>query len=347
MNLATTVFPQRGWLRDAPFDLTLIGAIAGLAFASGWLVLRWPHLFFPVFTLDLWLLGYHHVIATMTRVTFDVASFREYRYLVTWVPLLVLALSTWLYSLFGAWILTSIYLYWQWFHYTRQSYGIAQAYRRKADPGAIGPQRLMSWTIYLLPIWGILSRSYQAPPTFLSMSIKYLPVPLWLLQLVSTLVVASVLWWVGYQLILLVRGRLQTAYTIFVASHLLVFCVGYLTIKNMDVGWLVLNVWHNTQYILFVWLYNTNRFKGGLDPSHRFLSTISQPNRFLVYLGVCLAFSTAVYFGMTQFLRWSHLRSSGLSVILYSTINFHHYIVDGMVWKLRRKTVRENLGISQ
>jgi len=33
---------------------------------------------------------------------------------------------------------------------------------------------------------------------------------------------------------------------------------------------LVLNIWHNAQYVLFVWAFNTNRFKGSLDEKARF-----------------------------------------------------------------------------
>src|SRR5215213_8309567 len=32
----------------------------------------------------------------------------------------------------GTWILTTVYLYWQWWHYTRQSYGVSRIYQRKA-----------------------------------------------------------------------------------------------------------------------------------------------------------------------------------------------------------------------
>ena len=54
-------------------------------------------------------------------------------------------------------------LYAQWFHYTRQSYGISRMYLRKA--GAISAWRdfVLDGVIYALPLWGILYRSYQSP----------------------------------------------------------------------------------------------------------------------------------------------------------------------------------------
>ena len=42
-------------------------------------------------------------------------------------------------ALLGVWILPTVYLYWQWFNYTRQSYGVERIYRRKAgDDGSTG-----------------------------------------------------------------------------------------------------------------------------------------------------------------------------------------------------------------
>jgi len=36
-----------------------------------------------------------------------------------------------------------------------------------------------------------------------------------------------------------------------------------------------------------------------------------------------------------------------LALIVYQTINFHHYIVDSMIWKLRRKPLQETLGVAK
>jgi hypothetical protein len=119
-----------------------------------------------------------------------------------------------------------------------------------------------------------------------------------------------------------------------------IFYVGYIGIEQINPGWLVLNVWHNAQYVLFVWLFNTNRFKSGIDPEARFLSTISQPKNAWRYFGCCLAVSTLIY-GAIQVAM-----PLGALVVVYQTINFHHYIVDALIWKLRRKEVGAKLGLS-
>ena len=58
-------------------------------------------------------------------------------YFVMYLTLVIMAVL-----LFGSWFLATAYLYWQWFHYARQSYGIERAYRRKADKAVHGGHKL-------------------------------------------------------------------------------------------------------------------------------------------------------------------------------------------------------------
>jgi hypothetical protein len=343
---ATLPAPSFGWLRSVPFDSLFIGGVAGVALVTTALVIWQPLLFPLVVVADLWLLGFHHVIATFTRLAFDTESFRTYRFLVVWLPLLVLAGVVGLVSAFGSWVVPTLYLYWQWFHYTRQSYGIAQIYRRKA--GALGeePPLLTKSTIYLLPLWGILYRSWQKPPEFLGMPVKFLPVPWIVVQAAAVLSLAAFAWWLWRQLAAWRQGRLPVAYTLYMASHLTIFACGYLVVNELDNGWLTINIWHNAQYILLVWMYNNNRFKGGIDPRHRFLSTISQPSRGLLYFLVCLAISTILYAGLRQVVLLLGMSLFTVTVIAYQTLNFHHYVVDGIIWKVRKPRVQENLGLA-
>ena len=128
---------------------------------------------------------------------------------------------------------------------------------------------------------------------------------------------------------------------------MVIFVVGYVLIEDINYGWLVLNVWHNAQYILFVWVFNNNRFKQGVVPEQRFLSTISQSRNWPFYFLTCLLISTVWYFGLDEALRMLADSSAlPLFLVAYQTINFHHYVVDGLIWKVRRKKLRSNLGIS-
>ena len=347
MSSVLTVSSYRAeLLRGVGFDLTYVGGIASLALLMGWIVTSNPKLFPVIFVLNGWLLGYHHVVSTFTRLTFDRDSFGQNRFLITKLPLIVLAAVLVLSVFFGAWILTTIYLYWQWWHYTRQSYGISRLYQRKAG---LDNDLLSKLVIYALPVWGILHRSYQRPDTFLFAELKVIPVPFWLVVAAGVFSFAVLAWWIGHTVHAWISDTLPKAHTLYVCAHLTIFGIGYLAIDNINHGWLVLNVWHNCQYILTVWMFNQNRFKGGIDQRHKFLSYLSQRNNLPIYLGVCLIISTVVYSSLSYSLTWITAvtaTSLPLFAIVFQAVNFHHYLVDAVIWKVRRKPVRENFGIA-
>jgi hypothetical protein len=330
-----------GWLRDRSFDLTFIAGIAGLALVSGMVVVWNPALFVPVVMADLWLLGYHHVIATFTRLCFDKESFRTHRFLVVWLPFLVFAGVLMVGFGAGLWALASLYLYWQWFHYTRQSWGVAQIYRRKSD-GLVNdgewPAKIVFWA---LPVWGILHRSYQDPGMFLGIELRVLPVPEWAVDVAQAVALLSLAWWLATRALAWWRGRLALAHSLYMATHFLIFGTAYIFIDDITYGWLVINIWHNAQYVVFVWMFNTNRFRNGVDPKAPFLSRISQPQKVWLYFGICFAISTVVYATLQN--------TAALllpALVIYQSINFHHYIVDSVIWKVRRKPLQTTLGIA-
>lgn len=347
--LQTMVQPA-GWLRSRSFDLWFIVGIAAIALLSGAVVVARPALFGLVLFLDLWLLGYHHVVSTYTRLCFDRDSFISHRFLLVGLPPMVLAATVGLAVGIGPWTLATIYFYWQWFHYTRQSWGISQGYRRKAGALVTEGERLSKLTFYLLPLWGILHRSHQAPATFLGLELKTLPVPGLLVDVVGAAALLTLAWWLAGRAAAWWRGQLPLAHTLFMLSHFAIFYVGYILIDPVDHGWLVLNVWHNAQYVAFVWLFNTNRFKTGVDPKARFLSMISQPDRKALYFATCFAISTLLYVAIWLSIDTvkGHFETLllPLALIVYQTINFHHYIVDALIWKLRRKPIQQTLGVA-
>jgi len=349
VTIATqTLDNPRAWLRSGGFDGLLIFGVAALALASGAVVVADPGLFPIVLLVDLWFLGYHHVVSTFTRLAFDSESFASHRFLVIWLPLLVLAAVMLSVLALGGWILSTTYLYWQWFHYTRQSYGIERAYRRKSGDAAVGDQRLTRWALYLVPLWGILYRSYQAPSEFLGLELKVLPVSRVVVLSSGAVAAVAMAWWLWGLARSLAAGRPLQGHSLYVISHAVIFVVGYVAIEDIDNGWLVLNVWHNAQYILFVWMFNQNRFGDGVDPKHWFLSTLSQRRNWPYYFLTCVLISTAVYKGLEHGLEALVVYSAlPLVLVAYQTINFHHYIVDGLIWKMRKKPLRKTLGIEE
>ena len=340
-SLSVPVVESRGWLRNATFDFHFIITIALVAVVTGALTLARPDLFALFLFLDIWLLGYHHVVSTFTRLAFDWESFRQNRFLVIYLPLLVIAGTAAAVWGLGGWVLATTYLYWQWFHYTRQSYGIERMYRRQADKNALIDDYVTTRTLYLLPIFGILYRSWQQPGAFLGMPLYTFQVPTFLVITTGVMAAAAAAYWIGQQVHAYIQGRLATAHCLYVCSHLLIFGVGYFLIRDITAGWLVLNIWHNAQYILFVWWFNNKRFKNEVDPSCQFLSTICQQQNILIYMGICVSISTVAYVAL-QGATSSVYQNSAVSVTLVAmmVLNFHHYIVDGIIWKRKRMKPR-------
>lgn len=340
-----------GLLRSWQFDGSFILGIPLLAIASGFLVAYNNDLFLPVLAADLWILGYHHVIATYTRLAFDVQSFRENRALIFYLFPAV-ALGVILLAVFGgAWVVSTVYLYWQWWHYTRQSEGISKAYRGKSREMDHGNPYILRAAFYAVPVTAILAVSHRGPTEFLFFPLRTLPVPDYLLFGVASVSAVLVILWIIQLVKAYLAGKLAVAHTTYVLSHFLVYYVAYIHIENINYGWLTINIWHNAQYILFVWLFNNRRFQGKPSETQRFLSTISQNGRFLLYMATCLAISTLVYFLISRYLSTSISAAFAITttmsgLIIYQTINFHHYIVDSLIWKLRKPKIRQNLGLT-
>jgi hypothetical protein len=343
--VATTPLPTFAWLRGRGFDLSYIVGIAVGAIALALAAVFEPRLFPIILIADLWLLGYHHVISTYTRVAFDRDSLAQHRFLVLVLPFLVLATTTTLALSIGAWILPTVYLYWQWLHYTRQSYGIAQIYRRKAGMANDERFSLHKGVIYVLPLWGILYRSAQAPETFLGMPIKVIPVNLMVADAVGVVALAILAAWVWQQAMAWREGKLAGAYALYMLSHVAVFATGYVLIDDINYGWLAINIWHNSQYIGLVWMSNTNRFKAGVDPKAKLISWMSQPRNWLAYFLICFGVSSALYIAISLGLAIFGLTAITFALIAYQTLNFHHYIVDSLIWKVRRPKLQAQLGL--
>lgn len=336
-----------GMLRDPAFDGMMILGCLAVAFLSGVVVLIEPSLLPIVILIDVWLLGYHHVVSTYTRLVFDKKSFQEHKFLIIYLPFIVLAAVVAIAHGVGIWALTTIYLYWQWFHYTKQSWGVGQAYRRKQSKLVIEDERLLQAVFYLLPLWGILYRSWQAPDTFLFVEVYTFPVHRIFVDIAGAAAIAVIAAWAWGRFKMWRQGVLPTAHTHYTLSHLAVFGVGYLVIEDITVGWLVINVWHNLQYILFVWFYNTQRFKQGVSEESKLLSTLSQPQNWIHYFAFFTVITVAIYLSIAFSKEWLALVGLAPLIIVYQTINFHHYIVDGIIWKMRKPKLRETLGVDR
>lgn len=337
-------------MRNPVFDGFFILGIPLIAAISVALVFFRPALFEAVIFLDLALLGYHHVIATFTRMSFTPDKARENRALLLYTPVLVLGLVAFLALNWGVIVITTIYLHWQWWHYTRQSEGIAKAYGMKTR-GALGGNQLFNrFAFYMVPVATFLSMSSRNPDTFLFSSVYTLPIPSSLANI--TLIVAALVFsfWLAVQVRALLFGTLAPLLFIYYLSHFGIYFFAYHMISDITVGWLLINIWHNLQYITFVWICNVNQFgSGGSVRVSKFRAWFCKPGNWFFYFAACYFVTDLAYDGVDKFIGWLGMvigASLPLSVICYQTINFHHYIVDTCIWKLRKESTRSAVGVS-
>lgn len=325
------------WLRDARFDLSLIVGVLALALVLGGVACVSPALFGVVIALDIWLLAYPHVASTFTRIAFDREGVRAHRFLLFGLPLLVFAATSGAFVLGGAVVLNTIYFHWQSWHYTRQSYGIARAYHRSAGVDPAG-DRLSDLVVFAFPLWGLLHRAHQEPPRFYAAPLWTPPVPQALVVLAGVLALGALAVWTARHLRALRAGRPRSSgHALFVLSHVLITLVSYVAIADITAGWLFLNIWHNAQYLLFVWAMNARRFQRGVDPRRPFLSRLCQPEHAVRYALVCLGLSAVFYFMLGQATGRVSWELLPLALVCHQTVNFHHYIVDAVIWRSRRR----------
>lgn len=334
--IASGLAPRSGLLRGPGFDSVFIGGSAGLAIGVGFALGLQPGLFGVIVLPYLWLLGYPHLMATFTRTAFDRESRRQYRRVNVELFVAILALCAALATGVGTIALVTIYLYWQWFHFTRQSWGVSRFYARKG--GFVDrDERLTRAVIYAVPIFGILHRSWQAPETYLGARLWVIPVPDLVLLAAGIATLMLVAAWSLRQVQALREGSASLAHSAYVASHVVMFTVGYVLIDSIDHGWLALSIWHTLQYLLFVWMFQVNRFKGGIDPARPLLSSISQKGRgwrfYLNCAGLAAVVVAAINLALSS-LAWLALP---LTLVVYSAINFHHYTLDALVWRSPRR----------
>jgi hypothetical protein len=340
--VALAVASDPGWLKDRPFDATLILGVTALAFGFGGAAWLSPVLFLPLLAVHTWCFSFDHVIATFTRLAGTPEDRKAYRFLIWGLPLLMLAGTFVAGQLGGVALIATAYYFLQWFHTVRQSWGIAQHYRRAAGGIAADPPWLSELTMWSVPVWGLLSRCAEDYDEFLWMPVALPVVPRAVVGAAgaASLVLLVVFAWTRVSLWR--RRALSVPHTVFVCTHFAVFGAAYLAIDDLHAGWLLVNVWHNVQYLAYVWMRNRAKFSQGVRADAPILSWLCQPGvkRGALYFAACLALSTPLFWGIYEVTGGVDKALGGrivsVSLVFALAVNFHHYLVDALIWRRAR-----------
>ncbi len=331
-----------GWLKDPLYDLCFIFGIALLGSVMSGVTVIWPALFLTMLTAHTWLFGYDHLVATYTNLLGTPQDRLHNWRLIVLLPPLVFGCLYGIGRRYGLTGMYTMYFFGQFFHTVRQSWGIAQQYRHRAGGIPSDPMWLSEVTLWSVPLWGFLHRCTQQPEEFLYQQLWLPTVPVEVTVCGCLLSVGLWLYFGYTRLVAYRRGQLAIGHTLYMLSHLGIYLGGYILIEDISSGWLLVNVWHNVQYLMFVWLFNRRRFAGGIDPSSRSLSWLSQPGfrRAALYYLTCLFIATPAYYLVLRlgeridgFYAQTVIPSA---VLLSLSFTVHHYIVDGFIWKRRK-----------
>ena len=284
----------------------------------------------PILLLDLWLLAYPHVAATYSRIAFDFDSAKKNAYLLTIVPTIVFAITALTGLVGGILWLNTLYFFWQTWHYTRQSYGISRTYCRMATKST---DIVTDCLVYIFPLWGLVHRSTQQHSTFYASPVWLPPLPHYSTIIVGAVSILCFLIWTIKQF----QKRdtdSSLPHILFVLSHILITLTSYVLISDITQGWLFINIWHNAQYLLFVWAINhRDAFKQSNQTTGK-LHTLTKG--IFPFLAFCTLSGGLFYFLMGQAVQLIQTELIPIVLVAHLTVNFHHYWVDAVIWTSRR-----------
>ncbi len=213
---------------------------------------------------------------------------------------------------------------WAYYHLIRQHYGFLSLYRRKSQDTSKRADVTFLWVGCVYPfVRFTLSDEFVASglPQFIPVSWFDTLVPLldatFVLFLLGAVVCVARAWTSGR----LRFGPKHLFLVIVVGFHCLVFA----SLNNLLTITATLTIFHNLQYHRIVWQYEKGRDRVPLGNTFRFL-------------GLAILFG-ALWYGP----RTLGIAVAGTDLIrnillgLGWGVAFHHYFVDGRIWRIRRR----------
>ena len=332
--------PAIAWIYNPWLDLVVgCGAwSAPLLMVSYWSIgantRAWAITFYALALI----LNYPHYMATIYRAYHRAEDFKKYRiFTVHTTALIVLTLLLshyWLRLL--PWIFT-IYITWSPWHYSGQNYGLFMMFagRVGADPDKGTRQALYGAFIasYLILFLGFHT-GHSSDPLFISLGIPLL-VSRWEQMVLGVAFVGLS----AYGVVKLARQtgwrRLIPSLTLFSSQCLwLLLPSGIALLRHSDIPQTryssgILAVMHSAQYLWITSYYARRESSGEQD-------AMGRNWRPLAYFGVLIVGGIALFVpGPWLASRVFHHDFSLSFLIFTSLVNIHHFILDGVVWKLR------------
>lgn len=321
----------------------LVGAPLGLGLLFGGVASVWPEYFRALFLIDLLIFASPHLAATFTRLDLAGPHAKRDRFFAVWMlPVSAACVAGAVYFV-GDTFVSTLFFFWQAFHYARQGYGIARLLEARDGTHAMANSWCLVPLLYAVPAAGVLNRCAEGWTRYLGAPLWLPSAPQWMAWAGFAASAALFAAWVIETARRRLAGEAGTAAQAFALTHVSMFTFGYILAPHITRGWLGLSVWHSTQYLVLAWAMNLERFASGPDPGRPWISRISQPGRAWAY--ACTLLAGSILIVSARFGARVAAEAFGLPflVLLVRSINFHHYVVDGVIWRLRSGTISKEL----
>jgi hypothetical protein len=251
-----------------------------------------PTSFEILFLINIWLFSLPHTFSTFTR------SDRRTK------KSILLTLSLFIFFLFSILtfsnlsslvVLYSFYFYWQQFHYGKQNLGLAHW---SANESSTWIDKAFYLSTVGLCLTGLFT---DGPQNFFGYLLSN-PHPF---VLSKGIIVGSL------GMITLLYACYRPRHLNHALGHVMIFSLAYLYCEHFALGWLLLNVFHNLQYLNFM-----KGFEKRLN-----------------FVVVPVLLTSILYVLQFHVINGLILFSLPLSLGLMLALNFTHYTLDGMIWK--------------
>jgi hypothetical protein len=291
------------------------------------------------------LLSNPHTSATWVRIYGDRNEYSRFRFYALWLALGLLgvgALSMWVPG--GPASLLYLYLLWVVPHYTSQVYGIAMLYCARWD------YRFSTWERYVFKYAMLFTALYSivrkltwksyAASHFLGLQMPFWgPLPEWMATISFGL-------WAGTGLLFLFvvadkfyrEGQLLPLPVILIVASCVVFILG--TSPMMGAIWLFVPAFfHGSQYLMVsgVFHFGRKRLEGAPDSAKLFSWEGFK------YWGLLAIIGNFIYVGFPRAVSELGFDFVAAAAASFAIVNFHHFLTDAAIWKLRDPKTREVL----
>jgi tetratricopeptide (TPR) repeat protein len=345
--IPTTVPKKNPWILSSWRDLILyVGTPLLLVPMFALAQARWSAQDIYVFVAAFGAMGHH--LPGMIRAYGDRALFERFRWRFIFAPIFLVGTCTAFYW----WDLKGIILvvfFWGVWHGMMQTYGFCRIYDAKMGSFAALSRRLDFATCAIWFAAGVLLSSNRMADTleaYYSSGGPFIPpMGLHLVQQIVLVaaVAVSVLFLVNFAW-MWARGKRSNP----VKVALLGTSIGFWwycnnSVSNILAGIALFEVFHDTQYLSLVWIYNRNRVEkdSSIGGFMRFVFRRSGSLMGL-YIGLVFAYGSLGYFN-------SRLEIETIKRVLTGIVaasGLLHFYYDGFIWKVREKSTRESLGLS-